>query len=86
MTAESLSKHKPNYLHLEGLTSLSDAAAGSLSKHKAYLDLSGLTSLSDAAAQSLSKHKGDLRIDLDKLPESAAQILRNHPSFADEED
>ena len=49
------------------------------------LYLSSLTKLSHAAAENLSKHEGDLDIDLDELPESAAQILRNHPSFADED-
>jgi|LakMenEpi03Aug12_release.lakeMendotaPanAssembly.Ray.scaffolds.fasta_scaffold70706_2 predicted DNA-binding WGR domain protein len=47
-------------LDLRGLTSLSDAAAEALSKHKGRLNLSGLTSLSDAAAEALSKHKGDI--------------------------
>jgi hypothetical protein len=41
--------------------------------------------LSDAAAESLSRHKGELYLDLDNLPESAAAILRKHPSFAEED-
>ena len=57
-------------------------AAESLSKHQGgYVSLAELTSLSDAAAESLSKHEGDLNLDLDELPESAAEILRQHPSF-----
>ena len=84
--AESLSKHE-GYLYLNGLTSLSDAAAESLGKHEgSNLYLDGVTSLSDAAAESLSKHKGELSIDLDELPESAAEILRQHPSFQDDDD
>jgi hypothetical protein len=64
---------------------LSDAAARGLGKYNGRgLDLNGLTSLSDAAAESLSKHKGALRLDLDALPESAAEILRQHSSFQDE--
>jgi len=47
------------------------------------LYLSGLTSLSDAAAESLSGHEGSLSFDLDALPESSAEILRQHPSFQD---
>ncbi len=43
---------------LNGLTSLSDAAAESLSRHEDILYLNGLTGLSDAAAGSLSKHDG----------------------------
>ncbi len=49
------------------------------------LSLDGLTSLSDAAAESLSRHEEELGLDLDNLPESAAAILRKHPSFADED-
>ena len=43
-------------------------------------------SLSDAAAESLSKPKGELYVDLDTLPESAAVILRQHLSFAEDDD
>jgi hypothetical protein len=81
-SAESLSKHKGD-LYLLGLTSLSDgpghiALAEILSKHEGGLDLSGLTSLSDAAAESLCKLDSDnLSINLDNLPASAAQILRD---------
>ena len=51
--------------------------------------LDGLTGLSDAAAESLCKVDCRLRtvisgIKLHNLPESAAAILRKHPSFADE--
>jgi len=57
--------------------------AESLSKHKGDRLSLGLSSLSDAAAESLSKHKGELAIPLRKLSDSAAWILRNHPSFAE---
>ena len=66
---------------LNGLTSLSDAAAESLSKHEGTLSLEGLTSLSDAEAESLSMYEGDLLLRLENLPASAAEILRQHPSF-----
>ena len=66
-------------------TAIEDAAAESLSKHKYSLSLDGLTSLSDAAAESLCGYGGRLNIDLDELPESAADILSKHPSFADED-
>jgi len=83
--AEVLSKYDEVSLELNGLTSLLDAAAESLSnKHRGTLYLSGLTELSDAAAESLSKCKGNLWLDLDALPESAAEILRQHPNFQDE--
>lgn len=50
------------------------------------MDLSfpNLTTLSDAAAESLAAYEAGLEIDLNNLPESAAAILRHHPSFADE--
>ena len=43
---------------LSGLTSLTDAAAESLSKVSEDLSLDGLTTLTDAAAESLSKYNG----------------------------
>ena len=46
-------------LYLDGLETLTDAAAESLSKHRGFiLGLNGLTELSDAQAESLSKHRG----------------------------
>ena len=47
-------------LYLQGLTTLSDAAAQALARHKGYLSLSGLTSLSDGAAEALAQHKREL--------------------------
>ena len=44
-------------LSLDGLNSLSDAAAKSFSQHKASLLLHNLKSLSDAAAKHLSQHE-----------------------------
>ena len=58
----SLYRHQ-GWLYLDGLKSLSDAAAESLSNHNGRLFLNGLTSLSDAAAESLSKHNGELLLD-----------------------
>ena len=64
-------------LTLNGLTSLSDAAAESLSKHKGRgIELNGLTCLSDKAAESLSRYKGDLECDgLESLSETAIESL-----------
>ena len=84
--AESLSRHKGVSLYLDGLTSLSDAAAESLSKYEGCLFLYGLTSLSESAAESPSKHAGELYLPLNNLPESTAKILRIHPSFAEEDE
>ncbi len=65
--------------------SLFDTAAERLGKHKKKgLSLWGLTSLSNAAAQSLAAHQGDLGLELDELPDSAAEILRKHPNFQGE--
>ena len=81
--AESFLKHEGE-IYLDGLTELSDAAAESLSKHEGELTLKGLTELSDASAESLSKHEGRIYFgnqyyagELDNLPASAAQILRD---------
>ena len=65
------------YLDLNGLTELSDAAAESLSKNQGEnLDLDGLTELSDAASESLSKHRGGLGLrDLKELSDAAAESL-----------
>ena len=64
---------------LAGLTTLSDAAAKSLSRHMGDLSLNSLTILSDAAAASLRWHKGHLSLDrLIPLP----KVLRSHRSFA----
>jgi len=71
---ESLSKVK--HLELNSLTSITDQQTESLSKNKGTLSLYGLTVLSDTAADHLAKHP-DLTINLDNLPESAAQILRD---------
>ena len=70
-----------NSVELSKFTAIEDEAAERLSKCRGgWLSLDGLTSLSDAAAESLSKHEGDLSLSLDNIPESAAAILRQHPS------
>ena len=64
---------------LNGLTSLSDAAAECLTKHDGRLHLNGLTSISDAAVVILSKHKCDLYLDgLTDLSDAAAESLTKH--------
>ncbi|PAY16323.1 hypothetical protein CKO51_27100, partial [Rhodopirellula sp. SM50] len=72
-------------LPLNGLTSLSDTAAEYVARHEGRLILESLTTLSDAAAKSLHTHEGELVVDLDKLPETAAAILRKHPSYANKD-
>jgi hypothetical protein len=79
--AESLSQHHGN-LYLKGVGSLSDAAAESLSRHQHNLSMTQLKMISDEAARSLLKHP-DLELDLTIMPESAAMILREHPSLCD---
>ena len=72
----SLNITSKEWLHLSGLTTLSDAAAESLSKNKGSLHLHSLTTLSDAAAESLSKHEGYLVLDcLTTLTDAAAESL-----------
>ena len=66
-------------------TSIDDKAAGLLTKREGDLCLGDLVTLSDGAAELLSEYEGNLIIELNSLPESAAAILRKHPSFADED-
>ena len=67
---------------LSGLTSLTDAAAESLSKVSEGLSLNGLTSLSDAAAESLSKVSEDLSLDgLTTLTDAAAESLSKYNGY-----
>jgi len=67
------------WLLLTGLTTLSDAAAESLSKRPGDLDLKGLTKITDAAAESLSKHKCHLSLNgLASLSDAAAESLSKH--------
>ena len=76
--AVSLGKHEGELIALRGLTELSDASAKSLGQYG--LSLSGLTELSDAAAESLANKEpkfASWHINLDNLPASAAQILRD---------
>jgi len=73
-----LSRHEDNLVL--GLTALSDTAARALVHHRGSLFLHGLTELSDAAAEALTHRNGGLFINVDKLPESAADILRPHVS------
>tara|TARA_Y100000994_G_C15514431_1_gene368934 strand:- start:43 stop:705 length:663 start_codon:yes stop_codon:yes gene_type:complete len=63
---------------LPKLNKLSDEAVEALSNFQgARLELPRVRELSDAAAESLNKYKGFLKLNLDNLPESAAQILRD---------
>ncbi len=70
-------------LYLNGLTSLSDAAAKSLAEYRGYrgkcdhgLFFLGLESLSDAAARRLSRYNGTLNLDgLSILSDAAAESL-----------
>ena len=72
----------PDSVDLGDFTSITDAAAEVLSKHKGELALFGLTELSDAAAEALSKHEGELILDgLTELSDAAAEALSKHQGF-----
>tara|TARA_B110000263_G_scaffold249269_1_gene266377 strand:- start:295 stop:2589 length:2295 start_codon:yes stop_codon:yes gene_type:complete len=65
--------------NLNGLTSLSDAAAESLGEHAGDISLDGLTGLSDAAAKSLDQHSYGLSLyGLTSLSDAAAGSLADH--------
>ena len=69
-----------------GVRDLSDSQAELLCQHNADLSLDELTSLSDRAATLLSQFPYGLSLDLEKIPPSAAEILRSHPSFAESDE
>ncbi len=50
------------------------------------LRLLGLRTLPDSSAEALSTFSGELVLALDKFPDSAAAILRSHPSFVEEDE
>ena len=68
----------PNSVNLGDFTSITDAAAETLSKHQGDLDLSGLTEISDSAAEALSKHQGRLHLGLAKLSDAGAEALSKY--------
>ncbi|MDB4671331.1 hypothetical protein OAF34_04270 [Pirellulaceae bacterium] len=67
-------------LRLRGVSSVTDAAAQSLSKHRGgLLGLDGLASLSDIAAESLSRHKGSLLLEeVTSLSDAAVDSFQKH--------
>jgi hypothetical protein len=66
-------------LELNGLTSLSNAAAESFSKHRGTLCVNGLQSLTDSAAEFLSNHVGVLELKgLVSLSDIAVEHLFGH--------
>jgi len=68
-----------NFSNTNDLTSLSDKAAVSLSKHQRTLWLNSLTELSDQAAANLAKHRGGLWLNgLTELSDQAAASLADH--------
>ena len=76
----------PGNVDLSKATTITDEAAEALSG-EGDLYLNGLTSLSDSGAKLLLRHvEGGLSLDLDELPDSAAEILRQHPSFQEDDD
>ena len=87
--AEHLSRHAGRVI-LNDLTSLGASNGELLLARKLSgcwgWSLYSLTELSDSAAEILIKHEGEVSIDLDNLPASAAEILRQHPSFQDDDD
>ena len=70
---------------LANAISIDDEAAEILSNREGELSLGNLVTLSDVAARFLSECEGRISLNLNNLPESAAAILRKHPSFADED-
>ncbi len=77
--AEHLAKKPWGELSFFTVTSLSDIAAGHLSKHAGNLRLHELSSLSDIAAEHFSNHQGTLFLQsLLSLSETAIEHLARH--------
>ncbi|MBU3679729.1 MAG: hypothetical protein FGM32_09015 [Candidatus Kapabacteria bacterium] len=72
-------------LGLDGLASLSPAAATSLSNHVGQLSLNGLMNATDEVAMLLSKHEGPLDLmnfsDMDKLSDAAKEAMLCNPDI-----
>ena len=77
LLTEEIAKQADFLTDLHKFSSIEDAAAESLAKHKGHLFLFGLTELSDDAAEALAKYEGELLVDFDKLPPSASKILKD---------
>lgn len=74
------------FLSLRGLTSLSVAAAQSLTKSAQFIDFSGLTLVSDPVAEVLAKCKGMIKLrGLTSLthPGLAAKLAETTPNYDD---
>ena len=68
---------------MNGIVTLSDQAAESLSKHNGMLCLYGLKNLSEDAVESLSRHRGSIELDK-KLEEKVENLQVSHSKEADE--
>ncbi|MEY2900889.1 MAG: hypothetical protein RL247_1055 [Actinomycetota bacterium] len=71
-----LSLHQ-NKLGLDRITELTSVAAEHLAKHEHLISMVSLSVVSEEVAHQLAKHPGPLRINLEKIPRDAADILRN---------
>jgi hypothetical protein len=74
--AMNLSLHQ-NQLGLVRITELTSDAAEHLANHKQEISMISLNVVSEDVAHQLAKHPGPLRINLEKIPGEAADILRN---------
>lgn len=78
----ALAEHECELL-LNGITELSDAAAEAVSHHRGRLAMGNLEQISPNGAEWLKRHEGGLELEFDYIPEESVSILRQHPSFAD---
>lgn len=74
--AFALGKHRGTGINLNGLTTLSEEAANSLTKCKGNFFLNGLTTLSNSVAGALAKHRNWLSLDgITSLSDEAAEAF-----------
>ncbi|MGI9469174.1 MAG: hypothetical protein ACR2OA_18795 [Rubripirellula sp.] len=81
--AQSLSRHRGNWLSLNGITKLHAEAADYLSFHQGeILSLYGVNNVSFIAAATMLRYRGKvLVINLDNIQDDASKILRKHPGI-----
>jgi ankyrin repeat protein len=82
--AKSLAEHEGEF-QLNGIMEISDEAAEAISGHRGGLAMTNLEQITPTGAECLKRLEGALQLQLEYIPEESASILRQHPSFADDD-
>jgi ankyrin repeat protein len=81
---KALTEHEGELL-LNGIMEISDDAAEAISHHRGGIAMTNLEQITPAGAECLKRLEGFLQLQLQYIPEESASILRQHPSFADDD-